>query len=345
MKALVTGATGLLGNNLVRMLLDDGVEVRAMSTTADRSRALASLHVERIEADIRDRSAVLKATDGVDAVFHCAGCVKIGWSDRDNHESINHLGAKHVADALRGRDVRLVHVSSVNALGVGWPDRPGTEDDHDEGITPCPYVTSKRAGQQYVLDQVESADLDAVVVLPGFLMGPWDWKPSSGQMLLSIANRYTPFVPTGGVSVADVRDVARGTLSAFHRGVTGRKYILAGENMNYRDLWSLMAKTTGARCPVVPLGPINRVLAGISIDLGYQLTGREPLVNSAALSISAMRLCFSSQRAIDELGYRYRPAAESVRDAWQWLQQYQVQRAPARQRMVGFGKTAYGKTA
>jgi len=319
MKALVTGATGLLGNNLVRMLLEDGVEVRAMSRSASQSRAFHSLDVELIDADVCDREAVNRATENVEAVFHCAGCVRIGWSGAAEHEAVNHLGAQNIADALRGRDTRLVHVSTVNALGVAWPDRWATEEDYDHRITPCPYVTSKRAGQNYVLDQVETADLDAVVVLPGFLLGPWDWKPSTGQMLLSIAHRYTPLVPTGGASLVDVRDVARGAINAFHRGRTGRQYILAGHNLSYRDIFARMAETTGSRRPVLPLGPINRVIASLGIDMKYRLTGREPLVNSAALNLSAMRLWFSSQRAIDEIGYRFRPADETVHDAWEWL--------------------------
>ncbi|MDP6557097.1 MAG: NAD-dependent epimerase/dehydratase family protein [Pirellulaceae bacterium] len=340
MRVLVTGATGLLGNNLVRLLLNDGVEVRAMSPSARHSKALSSLDVERVEADIRDAAAVARATEKVDAVFHCAGCVKIGWSDHVEHEAINHSGARNVADALRGRDVRLVHVSSVNALGIAWPDRNGTEEDFDERITPCPYVTSKRAAQDYVANQVDTADLDAVTVLPGFLLGPWDWKPSSGQILLSVAEHYTPFVPTGGVSLADVRDVARGTVAAFHRGRTGRRYILAGHNLSYRELWKMMAKTTGTHCPIFPLGPINRWLAGVGIDMRHRLTGREPLVNSASLSLSSMRTCFSSQRAIDELGYRFRPAEEAVEDAWDWLRRHQFAPEPARQKTVRYGKTA-----
>jgi dihydroflavonol-4-reductase len=271
MKALVTGATGLLGNNLVRTLLDDGVDVRAMSPSALHSRALAGLDVERIGADIRDAAAVARATEDVDAVFHCAGCVKIGWSDRADHNAINYGGAKNVADALRGRNVRLVHVSSVNALGVAWPNRVANEDDYDERITPCPYVTSKRAAQDYVIDQVENADLNAVVVLPGFFLGPWDWKPSSGQILLSVSEIYTPFVPMGGMSLADARDVARGTVSAFHRGTTGQRYILAGHNMSFRELWKLMAKTTGTHCPILPLGPLNRWVASIGFGMKYRL--------------------------------------------------------------------------
>ena len=328
MKALVTGATGLLGNNLVRLLLDDGVEGRAMSSSANRSRSLRRLDVERFEADVRDHDAVTRATEGVNAVFHCAGAVNIGWSRRTEHKSINYVGTKNVADALRGRDIRLVHVSSVNALGIAWPDRVADEDDFDPRITPCPYVASKRAGQEYIARQVADENLDAVTVIPSFFLGPWDWKPSSGQLVLSIARQYSPWYPTGGVSLADVRDVARGTLSAFRHGESGRRYILAGHNLSYREIWRLVAECSGAREPILPLGPVNRALGGGASNLVHWLTGREPVVNSVVLKMSAMRHYFCSKRASDELGYETRPAAQIVRDAFQWLIEYHCQPVP-----------------
>ncbi len=332
MKALVTGATGLLGNNLVRQLLHNGVEVRAMSSSSAPTRAFTSLDVERVAVDVRDADGVAAATEGVDVVYHCAGCVRIGWSDGEEHQAINFGGAKNVADALRGRDVRLVHVSSVNALGIAPADGVADEETYDERTIQCPYMTSKRAGQDYVLDQVRAGDLDAVVVLPGFLQGPWDWKPSSGQMLLSMAKHFTPMVPMGGVSVVDVRDVAAGMIAARERGTAGRTYILAGHNLAYRQLWEMMAEVVGVRAPRIPLGPVNRMIASKAMDLVTRVTGREPLLNSAALNLSSKRLWFSSQRATEELGYRFRPAMESLQDAWRWLVQYQPDHLPARAR-------------
>lgn len=319
MKALVTGATGLLGNNLVRLLLEEGTDVRAMSTSATTSRALWDLNVERVDADIRDREAVARATRGVDAVFHCAGLVSLGWSHRAEHEAINFGGTRNVADALRDRDVRLVFVSSVNALGIAWPDRIGNEDDFDPGITACPYVTSKRAAGQYVDQLVKDGSLDAVTVYPGFFLGPWDWKPSSGQLLLGIAQHYSPWVPTGGSSLVDARDVAWGAASAARRGKTGRGYILAGHNLTYREIWRLVAKCVGTHRPILPVGPLALVLGGWGSALIKRFTGHEPLVNSAALRIANMRIWFSSQRAIDELGYRIRPVEQTVQDACEWL--------------------------
>lgn len=340
MRALVTGATGLLGNNLVRLLLHNGAEVSAMSTSASRSRALAKLDVERIEADVRDRDAVTRATDGVDVVFHCAGVVSIGWSHDAEHQAVNFGGTKNVADALRGRGVRLVHVSSVNALGIAWPDRIGTEDDYDPRITPCPYVTSKRAGEQYVARQVANGDLDAVIVYPGYFLGPWDWKPSSGQLLLGIAKHYSPWVPTGGASLSDARDVAEGALAAFQLGKTGRRYILAGHNLRYREVFQLVAECVGSHRPILPVGPVVRTFGAWGSTMIERVTGSEPLVNSAMLHMARMRTWFSSQRAIDELGYHIRPADQIVRDAWEWLRAHHCRPTAIAQRQPQLSNSA-----
>lgn len=340
MKALVTGATGLLGNNIVRRLLDGGAEVRAMSTSANSTRALRNLDVERFEADIRDREAVARATQGVDVVFHCAGLVCLGWSHRAEHDAINIGGARNVADALRGSAVRLVHVSSVNALGIAWPDRIGNEEDFDDGITPCPYVTSKRAGGRYIDGLAAQGDLDAVTVYPGFFLGPWDWKPSSGQLLLGIAHRYSPWVPTGGASLADARDVAEGAVAAFQRGRTGRDYILAGNNLDFREIFRLAAECVGTYRPILPLGPLALALGGIGGVIIERVTGREPVVNSAALKIANMRTWFSSKRAIDELGYQIRPAESIIQDAWEWLLEYHERARPLQRPRVHLDRSA-----
>ena len=87
------------------------------------------------------------------------------------------------------------------------------------------------------------------------MLGPWDWKPSSGRMLLSVARHWKPMAPTGGMSGCDVREVARGTLAAADRGQTGRRYILAGENLSYLAAWKLFARVAGRPGPLLPAGP------------------------------------------------------------------------------------------
>src|SRR5262245_50945762 len=123
-KFLVTGATGLLGNNIVRQLLEAGQAVRVLSRATSDGRALDGLPVERVAGDVRDTAAVADATRDVEVVIHSAGHVQLGWKQLDLHRQINVEGAKNVAAATRAARARLVHVSAINALGLGQLRQP-----------------------------------------------------------------------------------------------------------------------------------------------------------------------------------------------------------------------------
>ncbi len=318
MQILVTGATGLLGNNVVRRLLERGDDVRVLvRPTADR-RPLERLEVARVEGDITDGDSVEQSLRGVDAVVHCAGRVQIGWSCAAAFTRVNVEGTRHIARAALRRGIRMVHVSTINTLGVGRKNRAADEDWADPNIVPCPYVVSKRAAESAVRELIEQG-LDAVIVYPGFMLGPWDWKPSSGQMVLQVARRWTPVAPTGGVSVCDVRDVTAGVLAALDRGRPGDRFVLAGENLRYWHLWKMIAEITGGGRPWFPAGPVQRIIGGAFGDLWGKWTGTEPEVNSAAVKMSSQLHFFSSERARQELGYQSRPARESIADAWNWF--------------------------
>lgn len=321
MKILVTGATGLLGNNIVRSLLErQADEVRVLARRPD-DRSLENLRVDVVRGDVRERDAVLRAAEGCQAILHSAAAVQLGWTKLDEHRQINVEGTRHIVEAARAVGARLVHISTVDTLGIGQPDRPVKEDDSKEGKVPCTYVTTKREAEAVVEEGI-AAGLDAVIVHPGFMLGPWDWKPSSGRMLLAVAKTWTPVAPTGGCSACDVRDVAGGAIAAMEKGPRGRHYILAGHNISYFDLWRQMAEASNARPPVMRVGPLMRVLAGRAGDLKARLTGNEGDVNSAAIAMSCQWHYYSSARAEQELGYRIRPLDESLRDAWSWFKEY-----------------------
>jgi dihydroflavonol-4-reductase len=318
---LVTGATGLLGNNIVRDLLARGEQVRILTRELRTTRPLDGLVVERLQGDLRDPQIASEAVEGVQLVIHSAGHVHIGWSQQDLHRSINVEGTRHLAEAARKVQARMVYVSSVNALGLGAKDFEADEDTARPGICPCPYVTSKSAAEELVLEQVAQG-LDAVIVNPGFMLGPWDWRPSSGRMMLEVATRFVPLAPAGSFNVCDVRDVSAGTIAAASAGRTGQKYILGGHNLSYFALWKKMAQVAGKRGPWFPAGPMQRWIGGWWGDLCHRLTGKEPDLNSAGVWMSSQHHRFRSDRAIKELGYSIRPLDETVQDAWNWFVEY-----------------------
>ena len=320
MVTLVTGGTGLVGNNTVRHLLERGATVRVLARDRADSRPLAGLDVEIIRGDVRDRQAVGLAMRGADCVVHAAAHVRIGWTGLEAARGVNVEGTRNIAAAAHAEGVKLVHVSSVDALGEAMNGHPVDEDTEMAGGVLCPYVVTKRESEQVVLEFVAKG-LDASIVNPAFMIGPNDWKPSSGRMLLHVARGWGLFAPLGTNNYCDVRDVAAGIISATEFGKPGRRYILGGEKLSYFQAWRIFADVTGGTPPVLPLGPMARRISGRVGDLLTKLTGREADVNSAATSISGQARNFTSARAEAELGYRPRPLREAATDAWAWFRQ------------------------
>ncbi|MEX0679103.1 MAG: NAD-dependent epimerase/dehydratase family protein [Pirellulales bacterium] len=318
---LVTGATGLVGNNVVRRLLEAGQSVRVLVRASADPRPLADLDgLEIVEGDVRDPQAVARAVHGAVSVIHAAAFVHIGWTGLDAARAINVEGTRNVAKAALAERARLVHVSSIDALGLGANGAPADEESVPVGGVLCPYVVTKRESEQVVLNLVEQG-LAASIVNPGYMIGPYDWKPSSGRMLLSVARGWGLLAPLGINCYCDVRDVVSGILAALEHGRTGRRYILGGQMLTYFQAWRIFAEVAGATPPVFPIGPVIRYGAGHVGDLVGRITGREPDVNSASTAIAAQKRNFSSARAQAELGYRPRHLRDAAADAWRWFRQ------------------------
>jgi dihydroflavonol-4-reductase len=214
----------------------------------------------------------------------------------------------------------MVHVSGVNALGLGQLKQPADEESALPGIVECPYVITKRESETVVLAEV-ARGLEAVIVNPGCMFGPWDWKPSSGKMILAVA-KFAPIYPTGAVTFCDARDVAAGTIQAVREGRTGQRYVLGGHNLSYLAAWRQMAKMVGRGGPISPMGPLFRGAAAPILDLYTWLTGKEGDANSAILLMGRQQHCFSSRRAETELGYRARDFDKTLADTWSWFRQW-----------------------
>jgi dihydroflavonol-4-reductase len=321
MTTLITGATGFVGNNVARLLVQRGETVRVLVRQSTNLQPLADLAVEIVRGDVRDAAAVEHAVASAQRIVHCAAQVHIGWSRLPEQRAVNVEGTRHVAEAALRYGARMVHVSSIDALGIRTLDNPSDENTPLNGEVPCPYVVTKREAEQVVLNCV-ARGLDAVIVNPGFMLGPWDWKPSSGRMLLKIATGWAMLAPPGTNSYCDVRDVAAGVVSALERGRTGQRYILAGKTLTYREALTIIAPITGQRPPYRTAIKPTVKLIGFLGDLLAWVTGRETDVNSAATEMSMLPKNFSSARAAAELGYQTRDVEQSAADAWAWLKQY-----------------------
>lgn len=323
---LVTGGTGLVGNNVVRLLLNRGDSVRVLvrpgqsRTTTGRAAtgAFAGLPVDPAESALDDEAGLQRAVDGCRVVVHSAAMVHVGWKHLAEMRHVNVEGTRVVARAARRAGARLVHVSSVDAIGLRTDGQPADEETPPGGMLECPYVVTKREAEEAVLEEVEKG-LDAVIVNPVYMIGPWDWKPSSGRMLLEVGAGRGLFAPPGSNDFVDVRDVAQGILSAMTRGRVGRRYILGGQPLSYLDAWRVFARVSGRMQPLGIAPPPFVHVAGWCGDVAGLFTRREPTVNSAATGMSMLPHNFSSARAETELGYTRRSFETAAQDAWDWF--------------------------
>ena len=331
---LVTGATGLVGNNVVRLLLNRGHAVRALvrSRAGAADRSLQGLPVTTCFGGLDDERAVQQAVDGATTVVHSAAMVHLGRRHLEEMRRVNVEGTRVVARAARRAGARLVHVSSVDAIGLRADGEPADEETPPGGMLECPYVITKREAEAVVLEVVDRG-LDATIVNPVYMIGPWDWKPSSGRMLLEVGSGWGTFAPPGSNDFVDVRDVAQGILAAMQRGRSGRRYILGGHPLSYLDAWRVFARVSGRMQPLGNAPPAVVRLAGWCGDIAGLFSRREPAVNSAATVMSMLPHNFSCARARMELGYDYRPFETTVQDAWAWFLDHGYAR-PVRGRTV-----------
>lgn len=322
MRILITGATGFLGNNLTRALLDNDHEIVATVRHSSDPRPLEGLKVESLPLDLANPSEVAWAVSGCDLVVHSAATIHVGWKNLAASRAANVDSTRTLAEAARRSGARFVHVSTVDTLAVSDGTTPVVETQFEPGKPRCSYVVSKKEAEQVVLDEVNRG-LDGIIVNPGFMVGPWDWKPSSGKMMLMLRKQpILYFAPGGGCSVVDVRDVADGIVLAAKRGRTGERYILAGDNMRFVDLWAMMAHAMDKRPPTRPMSQWLAKTVGQVGDLFTFVTRREGEVNSASTEIGQLYSWYSSEKAKRDLGYQIGSIEDALADAWDWFKKF-----------------------
>ena len=320
-RTAITGASGLLGGNLAAELIRAGHEVVAIRRAGTKVAHLDDLAIQWREAELSDVAALTRAFTGAECVFHCAAAVTVKREVTPDMTAANVTGTANVIDAVVAAKVpRLVHTSSVVAVGVSTDGRPCDEtaswNFDTEGLADA-YAITKHQAEELV--HAARDRVDAVIVNPTYMFGPRDAKPSSGKLIVDVVRRRVPGWTPGYNNFVDVRDVARGMIAAWQRGRRGERYILAGHDMTYRDIMNAIASTAGVRPPRLRVPRPAAWLVGKWGDL-VERRGKEPVVNSTQIRYAYTdRFRFKSDKAARELGYTPGPLEPALRDAIDWF--------------------------
>ena len=318
---IITGASGHLGNNILRLLEGMDIHIDAMVLPGEKKKDRANIHY--FEADVRDREAMRPYFQhGKDEdlyVIHTAGIIDITEKGMPDTRSVNIGGTENMISLSREYNVKkLVHVSSVHAIPEKRKGEVITETDHfDPSLVRGAYAKSKAEATEKVLEAARKG-LDATVIHPSGIIGPYD---ESGNHLVQMLTDYVcgmlPAAVKGGYDFVDVRDVAYAALEALEFGRKGECYIISGGHLEIRDMLEMARKLThGRKLVMLPIW-----MARIATPLMQwiaKLQKKRPLFTSYSLHTLETGAVFSHEKATRELGYSTRPMNETIRDTILW---------------------------
>ncbi len=261
---LLTGATGFVGANVLRHLVAAGHEVTCVVRKPNL--CVEGVQATLVSAPLTDVDAMARAMDGHDGVLHVAGIFDPGPGGEATMRAL-HVDATValLAAAAKAAVPRFLTCSSSCTVGFGPLSAPG---DEDTPVDADAIYGKRGALRAYYETKLEServtAEAGGVVVCPDYVLGAWDVKPTSGQLLLAIARGFVPLYPGGGKCFVDADDCAVGHLRAIEVGQPGRRYLLGNWNLSYRDFMATCARAAGKRPPVVRTPRLALEAAGLA---------------------------------------------------------------------------------
>ena len=319
MKLLVTGGTGFLGSHLVPRLVSAGHEVRVIGRS--RPTGPGADTVEYIPGDLRDREAVRRALEGVEALYHLAGLVSFQDKDARRMYELHVDRTRELLAAAREAGVkRIILASTSGTIAVSREERVGTEADPYpiEVVGRWPYYLSKIYEEKLALEYCRQHALPLVVLNPSLLMGPGDDRLSSTWTVLKFLQGEIPAMPGGGMSFVDVRDLADAFVNALTRGeVYGRH--LMGVNLSMWDFFQRLERLTGVSAPRLKLPSKVNMWGARVLEQVARWRGTTPTLDPQEVDIGEHWFWLDSAKAERELGFRARDVHETLHDTVQYL--------------------------
>jgi dihydroflavonol-4-reductase len=320
MKVLVTGATGIVGTNLVRALLGASHHVRVLVRQTSSLRSLKDLPIELCEGDVLEPADLGVAAKGCTVVFHAASIFAYWGQTADEQKDLAVRGTRNILEAARRARVKRVVITSSSVV-LGSTATPNILDETTaiEEPEPSAYTLSKVCQEKGAFEIGAQLGLDVVAVCPTLVMGAFDYRLSpSNANIVNYLN--DPFRSTfiGGCNIVSARDVAAGHILAAARGEAGCRYVLGSENLTWEQTHGLISELTGTFGPLLKLNHTAAYLAAAAAETSARLTGTRPMVTRDEAKMSGRFYWYSHER-IAKLGYAPMSARRALAEALAWL--------------------------
>jgi dihydroflavonol-4-reductase len=319
LRAFVTGASGFVGMNLVQQLVEQNWQVTALVRQNSPLEDIRDLGLDLREGDLTDANSVREAMPlELDCVFHVAASTNI-WSRNNQVQTrVNIGGTRNVVEAaIKHGAKRMVHTSSFVVWGF-VEDVLSEQSSRLENADWINYVRNKHEAELVVKEAVSNRELDAVILNPAHILGPGDRRNWS-RVIRLVNEDNLPGVPPGGGAFADVREVARAHIQAYHHGRKGENYLLGGPDTLFLDVVKMTGdilnkKVPGRATPAWLLKLVAKVYVAVAA-----VTGKEPDLTPEGAALITRHIKCDSSKAIRELDYRYTPVRELLTETVNWL--------------------------
>lgn len=326
MKAFVTGSTGLLGGNLVHLLLEQGYAVKAMARSSEKAeRVLGHTNTEIVIGDMQDVDAFAQEMADCDILFHGAAYFREYYQPGEHWpilKAINIDGTIQILEAAEKQGVKkAIYVSSSGVIG-----KPENGRFADESTPPGQnsmdnlYFRSKVLAEKAVDEFVKTHSLPVIQILPGWMFGPGDYAPTdSGRIVLDFLKGDLPGIIPGGSSLVDARDVAQGMINAVEHGKNGERYIIAGKYHLLEDIMKTLEAVSGQPSPTLKIPyPLAISVAWISETIA-RLRNQPTLMTVSGIRTMQSRWDISSAKAERELDVSFRSLHKTLNDEVDWF--------------------------
>lgn len=315
-KVCVTGATGLLGTNVILKLLQNGYSVTALVRKKSSWLGEENKNLKLLEADLSSDISV-HLTD-IDCIIHIAAETRQNLIRYDEYRKVNYEAVVNLFTHAELMGVKkFLFVSTANTLGFGNTAFRGSEKAPQiYPFTHSFYAQSKQAAEDYLLKKCKNTEV--IIVNPTFMIGAYDSKPSSGKIIFWAWKKKLIFYPKGGKNFVHVEDAANGIVNAVEKGKNGEKYLLANENLSYRDFFKKVNRITKQNPIMIPIP--NKLLSFLGL-MGDGLRKLKIKTNLSSANMKALQIFnyYSNQKSIEELGVQYRSIDKAIEEAVQYF--------------------------
>lgn len=308
----VTGVSGLLGTNVVNLLLENEFKVKGLVRHPHKYIGKKSKNLQLITGDLLDDFTGL--LDNVDYVIHIAALTSQNSSDNSKYWEINSLATKRLFHSATISNVKkFIYISTANTIGYGTKNKLGMEiNPIREPFSKAIYAQSKKSAEDFLLFNKQKTQV--VIINPTFMLGAYDTKPSSGRIILMSLNKKLVFYPPGGKNFVHVEDVAKGIMKSIETGQDGEKYLLANENLSFHDFFIKVNKIVGQTPIMIPLPKYLLIFIGFLGDIITRLNIKTDLT-STNMRMLCVNNYYSNKKSRKKLHVDYQPIDKAISDA------------------------------